>query len=344
MPEHDQSHHQNDERPVFTAEEANASVDSLLKKRNIALTPDCIHGAQMTLKGKDQPLIEVMSEDPSKVTISLPDEFPCVIRGESRMVPVKLVKKKIAKACVKPGHSARWQDAVMPGTCGWNVYLLNDVVCISARHAICDLSRANNVDDWVWLNDAKIARILCHQPIGFYVSGSPAPQNLWDLACARYEDSWEIAAEAAMRTCQPGHGTPVYPFPQNVTPAHLVGPGEAKFHKVGNAAPTCDVGRLMISAGVNRFFDFGGGRLALFVDQLAFEEMARPGDSGSILVRNSGNTVTGLVIGGSPGETVANPLYRFGWTWIGDNAAPNGVGRLPVFDRPTPSQPNRCFG
>jgi hypothetical protein len=344
MAEHDHDPGLNEEIPVFTAEEANAAIESFLKKSKIALTPKEIHGAQMALKGKDEPLIEVMSENPNQVTTTIPDEFPCVIRGEHRVVPVKLVKKKIAQPCVRPGHSARWQDAALPGTTGWNVYLLNDVVCLSARHAICDLSRANNIDDWVWLNDARIAKVLCHQPISFYVPGAPAPTNTWDLACAKYLDSWEIAAEATMRTCQSGHATSVYPYPQNVTPAHLVGPGDAKFHKVGNAAPTCDVGRLMIAAGVNRFIDFGPNRLALFVDQLAFEEIAKPGDSGSIVVRNSGNTVTGMVIGGSPGETVANPLYRFGWTWIGDNAAPSGVGRLPVFDRTPPSQPNRCFG
>jgi len=65
---------------------------------------------------------------------------------------------------------------------------------------------------------------------------------------------------------------------------------------------------------------YGGGRTALFTNQILTTNMSKGGDSGSLLVDGEGNKAVGLLFAGSDEVTIHNPIgfvkdalrFRFG--------------------------------
>ena len=53
---------------------------------------------------------------------------------------------------------------------------------------------------------------------------------------------------------------------------------------------------------------YGGGRTALFTNQILTTNMSKGGDSGSLLVDGEGNKAVGLLFAGSVVVTIHNPL------------------------------------
>ena len=54
--------------------------------------------------------------------------------------------------------------------------------------------------------------------------------------------------------------------------------------------------------------DYGGGKIALFTNQILTTNMSQGGDSGSLLVDGEGNKAVGLLFAGSDTVTIHNPI------------------------------------
>jgi hypothetical protein len=76
--------------------------------------------------------------------------------------------------------------------------------------------------------------------------------------------------------------------------------------------------------------------------QLVFKPMSDPGDSGSIIVKEKDNTVVGLLFAGSKDMTLANPLYKIGWSYIGTLKLDSGA-EVPVYDDCNSVVPTRPY-
>jgi hypothetical protein len=62
----------------------------------------------------------------------------------------------------------------------------------------------------------------------------------------------------------------------------------------------------LLDASVN--VDYGGGKTALFTNQILTTNMSQGGDSGSLLVSREGNKAVGLLFAGSDQVTIHNPI------------------------------------
>jgi hypothetical protein len=284
----------NDQAPLFIAEDADRAVEAFVRKYNISFDPERIHGIQIAIKG-NEPEIEVLTLEPDRVRSLVPEDFTYPLIDEPKKIRVKVRKQEPAKASgVEAGRSAGYINNTAGGTAGWNVFLLNDVMCLSARHAVCDYHNASCIGQDVWLDSNIRGKVFCHQPLDY---DDPTKEQVWDMAAVKYNNPAD--ADAKMRPCQEGHDPAAHAYPTVLTPSRLVGPGSATFHIVGNAAPVCQKGKL-VAAGVRRLVPFDTGKMVLFAGQLAFEEMSQKGDSGAVIVRSNGDSVTGLVIAHSP--------------------------------------------
>lgn len=216
------------------------------------------------------------------------------------------------------GDPARDIDLPGIGTGGWTFYLDDVLVCLSCWHVFCARGNATVIGQPVELNFQRVAHVRFFFPI------YPNTRNLWDLALAAYDDTTVPIAQ--MRSCDDGF---VVPYPRKFS--EDINPG-GSYKKVGNRLPTCRSGSL---TGVyDVLVDYPGIGSLYFQQQLVFTKMSDPGDSGSVALDNRDNSVAGLIFAGSPSDTLANPIFRLGWTFAGTRVV-NNV-ELPAFVRPKP--------
>lgn len=81
-----------------------------------------------------------------------------------------------------------------------------------------------------------------------------------------------------------------------------------KVHKTGRTTGHTSGNITAINATVN--INYGGGRMAKFVEQFITTPMSAPGDSGSLVLEDSNQNAVGLLFAGSSLVTICNPIYR----------------------------------
>ena len=202
------------------------------------------------------------------------------------------------------------------GHAGWTVVLDERPILVSNWHVLCptddtpigsfvEVYNSNNQ----WEVVAKLADRI-EPKLGLF--------NKWDFA---YAELLRNNIQAYMRPCQDGT--------QHSNPRSLSTVIDDQYNayiKVG-ARSICTSGKLT-ATGAQRAVRFHrDGQVRAFHEQLIFERMTQSGDSGSIVVREHDNSVTGLAFAGTPDdhvgdpqylqETIANPLYQIGWEYVG---------------------------
>lgn len=197
------------------------------------------------------------------------------------------------------------------GTLGWFIFLDNELVCLSNHHVFCANGDETPLGTMVYAGFPYANGTI---PIGslsaFDILGTQE-KRLFDLALASISDRSLI--DGSFAACN--NGTK-YRYPQRLgTDAELT--STATYYTVGAKDPICSEGKFrgITSSKVGLY---PGNKEYYFVEQLLFDPISSPGDSGSIIVNKQTNHVLGLVFAGVPGvRTLANPLYRKGWTYSG---------------------------
>ncbi|HEV8378167.1 MAG TPA: hypothetical protein VGP99_04905, partial [Tepidisphaeraceae bacterium] len=127
-----------------------------------------------------------------------------------------------------------------------------------------------------------------------------------------------------------------YPYPMNLS----INPtASSSYRKVGAATPICQRGYL--NGFGTSATQYSNGKIAYFNGQLLMTAMANEGDSGAALVRESDNTVAGILYSGDTQESVACPLFAAPLTYVGPFVLGSGQV-IPAFTSPTPPPP-RCW-
>ena len=197
------------------------------------------------------------------------------------------------------------------GTAGWNFRMGTDDYVLGNRHVL----RSLPLDD-APLHPGASSTAPAIADLRYYEEISDSAVNVWDLAIARFRQP-SVAVDTY------AFGAPDYPRTL-ATRAPVLG---EQHYKVG--ATTQKTTGTYYGRGVEIAFDvFSDEVYYTFSEQLYFKMVADGGDSGSVVVRASGNVLVGLLMGIVPGHqlVVANPLYMYGLTII----SPGSDGQLPV--------------
>lgn len=246
--------------------------------------------------------------------------FRVTVDGKEHDLEVRLVVKPQVYPQARAGENAFGDGLVGSGTLGWNLVLDGAVVALSNWHVFCPNGNDTQLGLDVFLDGAHEADLSVFQPVRRL-------GNTWDYALATYTNP--ALALAQMRGCDDDAGT-VHPYPMALSDPRSVTVGDGKkYRKVGDRSPLCRTGTL---DGVGSFWvDYGAHGQSAFDNQLIFSKMSDPGDSGSVIVRLSDNTVTGLNFAGDDHETDANPLFRAGWSFLGTRRLIKGGPDIPEF-------------
>jgi hypothetical protein len=197
------------------------------------------------------------------------------------------------------------------GTAGWNVFLStqNIWVCLSCHHVMVDPDNSHAGIDIFF--ESGLHEAVLHAMVN---------NETWDYAIARYVDSKD--ATRGFRPCQDNQ---IHSNPQRF--AEDIARGD-KCRKVGARSPVCRSGKFK---GFGDFEVVNNLARAWKRGQLIFDVMSAPGDSGSIIAKEKDNTVVGLLFSGTKDYTLANPLYKIGWSYIGTLKLASG-DEVPVYD------------
>jgi hypothetical protein len=191
------------------------------------------------------------------------------------------------------------------------------LVCLSNWHVFCVNGNSTLVGYPLELGFSfqRIAHLHAFYEV------RPNASNLWDFALGAIDDPSAVLDQ--MRPCDDGF---VYPLPRGLAASVNVGD---PCHKVGAGlgAPTCRQGSLRGITSVR--VDYGSFGQIWFEDQLLFQKMTDPGDSGAVISSNTDNKVVGLNFAGNNTDTVANPIYKLGWRFQGTFVV--GNVELPSF-------------
>ena len=191
------------------------------------------------------------------------------------------------------------------GTIGWFV-LLDDVpVGIGSQHAFCVDGRSRysciyQYDD-LGRNEPLIGREWSSLQ-------SSSGRRLFDCSLVRVADPSQISGR--VRTVRDY----LSPYPIALGNASVLHQGQC-FVILGKSRH----GKPLTTT----FRGVGSVRMkkdepsAIFHEQLYFDVCTEGGDSGSVVVHTGTNTVVGLVLGISGAFTIANPLYRKRWRFVG---------------------------
>jgi hypothetical protein len=221
---------------------------------------------------------------------------------------------------VKDGHSARPVDRDDSGTVGW-CFLLNGVpVGLSNWHVFCG-TRTCAKRETVLLGRERA--VLFH-----VVAPDPGRPNSFDFALAKLPN-----VDLICGMLRDDQGTPQFDVPLELA-QNVVAGQERNFRMTGNESISRVDQRLTAIADVDYTLH---GRRFRFNDQLVFEAgMARRGDSGAVAVRQSDNTVAGLLFAlDHSGEVYANPICQLlDWRPVG--LRPTQFGRFPEFEGTLP--------
>lgn len=265
---------------------------------------------------KEESFIKVLSQE-----ISI-KEFSYQYEKEQKSMAFLIISSTMPTAHatpVKAGQKAQPVNHPYYGTAGWNIFLNGTLVCVSNWHVLCKNGNSSQIGERIKINDSEIASLYAYEPINF-----GGAYNIWDYALAKYDNSNDVLGD--METCQNGN---IYPYPQQLTSNVNLGDGKT-YHKVGARTPTCRSGELN-GYGIRKI-SYASGQSAWFQNQLIFSKMSDPGDSGSVIVRDDDNTVTGLNFAGNSNETIANPLYSANWEYIGVYKYKDGR-EFPIYDK-----------
>lgn len=235
----------------------------------------------------------------------------------------------------KDGSSVLDPASMYNGTGGWSFFLnlgggFMPLVCISNWHVFCQVA-GNSTSIGIPINlDSFNATLFSYNNV--YEN----ELNDWDFALARYENISDCAK--AMRACNDGT---IHPHPTSLSTNVKLGDG-ATYRKIGSgiSGNICAEGKLLEFADFPTHFTIGPGigtkRRYWLKNQLIFDDIGSPGDSGSVVVRTSDNTVTGLLSSSDPGtgtgKMAANRLYARQWKVIGTFKDKDYT--LPIFDAP----------
>jgi hypothetical protein len=185
----------------------------------------------------------------------------------------------------------------------------------------------------VFLNGALEATLFVFQPLDIN-------ENTWDYALAQYIDPTDALAQ--LQSCAGGNE---YPYPQELSGKDSVQVGDT-YHRVG-ARSNCVTGTYWGVGSISVAYSDGVSRN--FQNQMLFSPMNLPGDSGAVAIRDSDNTIAGLLFASTfdasnnPVETFGNPIFLNNWTTIGSFRRRGNDTDLPVLVGPPlpPSTPRR---
>lgn len=314
------------------------------KAHALTLLDTSVTGVRVSMEG--EPALEISVTTGTEVArfaqeFNVPQSFQYENQNGKQYINVRVVESDIYEALeaqgvldsetddalvalpTRSGDPARGVGLPGIGTAGWTIFLDGVLVCLSNWHVFCPAGNNTPIGHPVEINFQNVAAVHF-----FYPVPQALPLNLWDLALAAYTDP--TAATAQMRSCEDGV---ISPYPRRLTGDIRLGDG-AIYRKVGMTRPICRRGRLMAVGNVS--VKYGDNNIIWFHDQLIFEKMSDKGDSGSVIVREADNTVTGLNFAGTPidttgpQETIANPIFRLGWTFGGTRFI-NDV-EIPAFE------------
>ena len=266
--------------------------------------------------GEERARLEVVVRDPSAVPERQPGMHKYSFGGKSKRIETSFVRGNPPK--VHEGHDTPPEPPAeglvcggyrviggggAPGTAGWFAYVDGRMSCISNWHVLGP-------------ENGKIAVLGgAHDAVG-KVSWTEAVRadnvtvNQRDIALADMNPP-DVIPEMA---------DPALPFPTDISSNVIVGDG-TMYGTVGNGHVGVSYGTLVaVWSGWVLF----GSAWAYFANQLQFEPMTLDGDSGSIIVRMTDGTATGLVFAGEPGVmTLASRLLDLGWKSL---APVDGIG------------------
>lgn len=210
---------------------------------------------------------------------------------------------------IAAGTAGYGQGLAGYGTLGWFIYLDQVLVAISNHHVLCANGDATPICTPVYSgNGARIGRLHAFDNL------SIASPRLFDFALAAIDDASLVLPQFAQ--CESGS---TYPYPMRLGLSENLTQSQT-YYTVGARPPRCAEGRFR-GLTTSKVGPYSNGRHYVFTDQLLFDPITAPGDSGSIVVDRQTNRVLGLVFAGLEGvRSLANPLYRKGWTYSGSRA------------------------
>ena len=284
-----------------------------------------VHGMRVGLATPDanEITLQILALDDG--CAQLPKEFDYSFGDAKSTVPMQVRVadysqfESLTERCkVRGGDSMRHKQGSVTGTAGWNVYFRQQdkVVAVGNWHILCPQGNETPIGSDVYLGGQRRADLHAYKKVygGGYI-------NTWDYALAAYQDPSDACT--SMRYCTE-HG-----YPQRLTPRSKVRIGDMHY-KVGFGSK-CTEGKLL-NVSWDVVADFHGLGKFLFDGQLQFERMTEKGDSGSVVVRKDGNTVTGLHIAGGDGHSTSNPFFEIGWQYRGSILLSADGPQLPMFD------------
>jgi hypothetical protein len=240
-----------------------------------------------------------------------------VLRAESLSSQI-VVETMPTPSGAKAGSGGYGQGLPGYGTLGWFIVLDGVLVAVSNHHVLCANGDDTPMGTPVFsLSQGRIGQLYDFDPL------STASPRLFDFALA--EISSPSSVEPVFAACESGQ---VYRYPMRLGLSENLGATQT-YYTVGARAPTCAEGRFK-GVTTTKVGPYTDGRDYVFNDQLLFDPISSPGDSGSIVVEKHSNRVVGLIFAGRTGVlSLANPLYRKGWTFLGSRAVDQL--EVPVF-------------
>lgn len=314
-------------------EESIVLLKQFRKTFSFAYRDPVVVGVEVIDEGKPSIVVEITSNSTNLKDL-LPNSISYFWDGEQREADIRTNLSKIryflneqslksgTKAIagrVRAGDAAQAANSIFSGTVGWSFRLNGVVVGISNWHVLCMFHNDTPKKSRILLNNLNIAELYAFEKV--FGGGYP---NTWDYALARYDNPHD--AEGSVRLCQDGSQRE---YPQDLSKNIGLSDGN-KYWTVGNKPPICSGESDLISIGDSLVEDSSRNQY-WFVNQLIFSKISDTGDSGSIVVRRSDNTVTGLIFAGSEDDTVANPIFLAPWRRTGSIRF-DGNSELPMFE------------
>lgn len=230
---------------------------------------------------------------------------------------------------IRGGSFAKGCGITERGTVGWSIMLNGVPVCITANHVLSlsvevrDRSRKGCLRSTDAEVQVDLLEVTPFRPFPY--------RNSWDLAIGKYSSPEDIEPEIE-RFGQEAKRE----YPTEL--AHDLRKG-ARCATVGQTPPHCSYAHLRWLGDVDVDFD---EVIYRFKSVLGFDSpFAQKGDSGSIVVYDSDNTVVGLVFAKVPPPAeeakqivYANPLFMTRWRRVGVSTI---RGRdIPAFEGDVP--------
>jgi hypothetical protein len=330
---------------------------------NVVLSKNA-HGLEVTFEN-GQPVVQlvvtgIIEESQLLADEIMPESFTYISNGSEQTILSRVIKRGIPSAqgqMGRPSHgvtSGKKSDLTGYGTVGWNFLLNGRMTCMSNWHVFCPDGNATPYGTSIFISDTtSIWDAEIQANLSAFQNISEGGLNTWDYALAEYIKQPDFQKE--FRYC--ADETTKYPYPSKGLSKNVVIGDGAIYRKVGAREPVCRTGTLT-SVG-DATVNYGTNekpKLIKFSNQLIFSPMCFAGDSGSIIVRTDDNTVTGLLFAGPSGSpykdaaeaeedkskpTIANPIYRIGWSFQGFFTFENGSQVASFTGNPIPPSLDR---